>query len=351
MAARCLEKQGRSLLALSAVLPDQTRGQFREEREYIDEFKTWPNVAIRYVTAEGRGPFDGIEDYSQFVASPLRTSRSYLYREFEQIAFAGGTDVLLEGNMGEVGPTGYGMHRYTELALSLRWPSLFRELRQLRRVHGTRPVRFLAGRFRDLILPLPLPPRLPFVLLTPEFRRNGKARLPFRYSGRTLRGYHEASLRYALQQHATPRSQTMLSRVRMSEPLLDKRVLEFCLAVPSEMFIQNGYNRYLIRGALEGVLPERIRWRTDKAPLSPDYFVRFNSQLEKAKEFVAAIGPSDPVRSVIDVNRLWSMLKPVGPHSRSPSPEISSPERSTQSVSCGNSRSTDPELPQIHTQR
>ena len=88
--------------------------------------------------------------------------------------------------------------------------------------------------------------------------------------------------------------------------------------MPSDLCVRNGYNRYLIRGALDGILPRRVQWRTDKVPFSPDYFVRYNTQLGKAREFVAAIGPKDPVRSVIDVDRLWTMLQPVEPNSRSP---------------------------------
>jgi asparagine synthase (glutamine-hydrolysing) len=151
-----------------------------------------------------------------------------------------------------------------------------------------------------------------------DFVRNGKAQPPFHYRGPDVRGHQEATIRYVLSTHAFPRGQTAHGHLRTSQPMLDKRVLEFCLAVPSAMHVQNGYNRYLIRGALDGILPRRIQWRTDKVPFSPDYCVRYNAQLGKAREFVAAIGRNDPVRSVIDVDRLWTMLEPVEPNSRSP---------------------------------
>ena len=318
IAARCLEKRGRSVVAISAVLPEETRGQFKDERGFIDEFQSWPNIAIRYVTAEGRGPFDSIEDPSRFVVYPMRTSRFYLYEAFEQAALSGGADLMLQGNMGEAGPTCHADRHYTELAVKFRWPSLVRDLRKLREVRGTNPFRFLAGRFRDMLRPFPGWPAPPFVLLNSDFRRNGKVHPPFRYRGPDVRGYQEAMLRYRLRQHAIPRVQTAQGHLRTSEPLLDKRVLEFCLAVPSDLCVRNGYNRYLIRGALDGILPRRIQWRTDKVAFSPDYFVRFNAQLGKAREFVAAIGSTDPVRSVIDVDRLRPMLQPVGPNSRSP---------------------------------
>jgi hypothetical protein len=75
--------------------------------------------------------------------------------------------------------------------------------------------------------------------------------------------------------------------------------------------VRNGYQRYLIREALDGMLPRRIQWRTNKAPFSPDYFFRYNTQLEKARCFVAAISPRDPIRSVVDVERLKLLLRPA----------------------------------------
>jgi hypothetical protein len=75
--------------------------------------------------------------------------------------------------------------------------------------------------------------------------------------------------------------------------------------------VRGGYSRYLIRTALEGILPRRIQWRTDKKLFAPDYSARFNAQLGKACDFVAAIGPKDPVRSIVDVDRLKARLVPA----------------------------------------
>ena len=202
IAARCLEKRGRSLLAISAVLPEETRGHFKDERGFIDEFQSWSNIAIRYVTAEGQGPFDSIGDPSRFVVYPLRTSRSYLYEAFEQAALSGGADVLLQGNMGEAGPTCHADRHYTELAVKFRWPSLVRDLLKLREVRGINPFRFLAGRFRDILRPFPGWPAPPFVLLNSDFRLNGKVYPPFHYRGPDVRGYQEAMLRDRLRNAA-----------------------------------------------------------------------------------------------------------------------------------------------------
>jgi len=48
-------------------------------------------------------------------------------------------------------------------------------------------------------------------------------------------------------------------------PLLDVRLLQFCLALPSHMKINKGIKRNMIRQATQGILPDKIRLRDDKS--------------------------------------------------------------------------------------
>jgi asparagine synthase (glutamine-hydrolysing) len=66
LAARHLGAANREILAFSAVLPDGHAEGLQDERRYIDEFRSWPNVRIEYVTAPGKGPFDLIADPANF---------------------------------------------------------------------------------------------------------------------------------------------------------------------------------------------------------------------------------------------------------------------------------------------
>ena len=49
-------------------------------------------------------------------------------------------------------------------------------------------------------------------------------------------------------------------RVEYSYPLLDKRIVEFALGLPPEMYRQKGKGRFLFRHAVSGLLPEDIQW-------------------------------------------------------------------------------------------
>ncbi len=309
-AARCLERKNRQLTAVAAVLPEESKPQFSDEREFIDEFRAQPNVCIKYVNGRGRGPFDKLHDPDSFAVFPFRSSRSYLVEECEKAAIGSGAQSLLWGSDGELAVSSWGERYYVELALRLRWLKLFRELKVRHSYRNVNPFRRLAGEILDCVYPLRK--RRPLVLLAPGLSREHPSKPVWKSRTPSQRGFQLAQIRLWLSKHAMERGQPV-TLLRSSMPWVDKRILEFCLSVPPAMNIRDGYPRSLIRGALDGILPPRIQWRTTKAPFSPDYNIRYNAQLGMAREFVDAIGPRDPVRSVIDIERLRALVVPVEP--------------------------------------
>jgi len=47
-------------------------------------------------------------------------------------------------------------------------------------------------------------------------------------------------------------------------PLLDRRIVEFALSIPDYFFFKNGWKRYLYRTAMQGILPDEVRWHKVK---------------------------------------------------------------------------------------
>jgi asparagine synthase (glutamine-hydrolysing) len=47
-------------------------------------------------------------------------------------------------------------------------------------------------------------------------------------------------------------------------PLLDRRIMEFALSLPGQMFFRDGWKRWLYRTAMDGVLPDAVRWNPKK---------------------------------------------------------------------------------------
>ncbi len=47
-------------------------------------------------------------------------------------------------------------------------------------------------------------------------------------------------------------------------PLLDRRIVEFALSIPDFLYFQKGWKRYLYRTAMDGILPDQVRWHKVK---------------------------------------------------------------------------------------
>jgi asparagine synthase (glutamine-hydrolysing) len=54
-------------------------------------------------------------------------------------------------------------------------------------------------------------------------------------------------------------------------PFMDKRLIEFCLALPADQKLYQGWGRMVMRRGLEGILPEKVQWRGGKADLSANF--------------------------------------------------------------------------------
>ena len=47
-------------------------------------------------------------------------------------------------------------------------------------------------------------------------------------------------------------------------PFYDKRLIEFCLSVPADQKLKDGWTRSLLRRAMTGILPKEVQWRNHK---------------------------------------------------------------------------------------
>ncbi len=54
-------------------------------------------------------------------------------------------------------------------------------------------------------------------------------------------------------------------------PFFDRRLAEFCVALPHRQKIDNGWTRVIMRRGMEGLLPAKIQWRAGKIDFRPSF--------------------------------------------------------------------------------
>lgn len=323
VAAKILEKQNKQLQVFSAVLPPGDNGAMIDERYFIDQFRSFPNIVINYVTAPEKGFFSDLGPLENIIHSPNLMSRHYLYTAFVEGAQALGSNVILDGLGGEFGATFYGTGAYAEFFLKMRWGRLWHELKSRKALSGSS---IIADMKNQVIRPL-LPGKIIDALrgrnvglnkarehcIQPEFTEMLKARLTteslrMKSFSRDVSPFHRQNqLNMVRLKQNKAQGTANLGTVEARYPLMDKRLLEFCLSVPADLKVRNGYERYTVRAGLKNILPPEIQWRTSKVPFSPDYNRRYNNQIPQVKAFLMGISPTDPIRKVVDVEKLKTL--------------------------------------------
>lgn len=108
--------------------------------------------------------------------------------------------------------------------------------------------------------------------------------------------------------------------VETRHPFYDPRVLAYCVALPPDQKLRNGWTRFILRESMRGILPESIRTRTDKASLSPNFArnllqmedQRIVSLLDDAGGLLAQYVNLDTVRNAYragHVEAIWPVIQ------------------------------------------
>jgi asparagine synthase (glutamine-hydrolysing) len=208
---------------------------------------------------------------------PPYAPNHYLNNIAGQYARRAGVRVLLDGTGGD-STISRGRARYLELFFRGRAVTLARELRALADRRGSRESlpRLFLGNVAAPLMPRPL---LAFALrlrgreasdnpghrlLTPRLAAlAGTSRHRWFFSERSEH-------RWQLQSPMLTEGLELLDRTMAVSgaegryPFFDRRLAEYCLSLPADQKLADGYSRIVARRAMEGVLPPAIQWRAGK---------------------------------------------------------------------------------------
>ena len=242
-----------------------------------------------------------------------------------------GVEVLLSGWGGDEGISYNGRDTYRHLLRSGHAGTLWRELRERSRYPLAA---FLAEAARPLVSPgvaaaarrlrrgeWPFRKRVTFI--HPGFARRVRplpalaapSRAGMRY--RWLRFLESGGLSRRMEGWAASGAR---HGVEYRYPLLDRRVLEFALGLPPEQYRRGRWSRWLMRRALEPVLPPEVCWNTDKR--DPERSAALRDAVAEAlpvvRGMIEARGAPPPRARYLDLPRLLAHLDPERAGGRPP---------------------------------
>lgn len=310
-----LTQPGQELHTFSGTFPSLREVSDKvDETRYIEQVVAGTGVDAHYVAADAVSP---LFDFLWRGEEPIPAAAMYMDWTVLQAMSERGVRVLLSGNDGD-SVVGYGTAYLAELAWKGKWRSLLDELYALSRKLGVGRRTLLQQFVFPTFVPGPFyrawrrlredgaPEYDPRSVIRPEFaERVGLydhiRQLRDERPERSERKGHWHSLDSSLLTlllEIFARGCAHFS-IEPRYPFFDRRLVEFCLSLPGDQKLHNGWNRVVMRRAMEGMLPAEVQWRASKQDLGRNFNVRL---LEHERELLDEIvlGPSGGLDEYFD---------------------------------------------------
>ena len=333
MAADLLKRKDRGLTAFSCIpLPEfkvvPPKGQIYDESPYVEAVKkaAEPAIDARYVRARGLSFLTDLEEFFWLFCFPIRNPGYHPWMvSMNRQARKAKIRALLTGQRGNyffsAGAQGYVL----ELATSGHWWRLWTEISAHSRRVDSSCWRLLRNKVLYPLIPLGLlrywpwfkhgkrPPWWTLFPLNSEFARDMGPLQKRRAAGldpysRPRPQWREeaAQIAYASVNDLAfyENGQRLGSGLDVRDPTGDMRLVRFCLALPSEVFMRNGENRRMVRESMSGLLPEKVRTRTEFGFQGADLCLRMDPLRRDIAELLAQFRDSAQLRRYLDLPRL-----------------------------------------------
>jgi len=289
LAGPVVTAQGRKFIAVSSVMPEDYRGTIKHARKWVEMCRRhMPHLDVRYVTREGLDIFTFMEQGFLATDGGHSPNRYVTHAIFAEIAGAGAR-IVIDGHGGDYTVNPRVQNMLVRLLSKGQFRHFVAEFAAMRRhLRQSMKQTFVRNVLLQLVpaswMQVWIRHRNGLVLFGPTMPvsrqviegRSKHARSRFRWkSGESQRIGMERALRS--QQNARAQAFSVSGAaygLEFTQPFHDKRVVEFGLAIPEELYVKNGKTRYLARAALKDLYPPEYQ---DRPPgnddLGPDFLM------------------------------------------------------------------------------
>lgn len=243
-----------------------------DEQEYIDAVSDQTSSAINekiFPDLNDLNQGNILEKVIYHQDQPIRTASHFAQYKLYEAAGQRGLRVVLDGQGADEYLGGYGIFNWYHMhglfkesrfiSLSKEWNAMYRSS-DLRHYQIFKNLLYMTYRQNSPVM-------APFI--NPDWGKELIEENPMlppnqaRLSAKSL-SYHQlfnASLPYQL--HSADRN-SMCHAVESRLPFLDHQLVEYCYLLPDILKISAGKSKIVLREAMKGILPEKIRDRTTK---------------------------------------------------------------------------------------
>lgn len=283
-AAKTLQKENKRLHTYSSIpvadFNDYTpNNYFPDERPYIQAIVDYVGgIEDHYLSLENRNSYTDIDNWLDIIETPYKFFENsfWLRGAFEQ-ANKDGIGILLSGARGNFTISwGPALEYYAHLLKRMQWIRLARGLKTYSRNIGMGRKRLFSFISKQAFPRLNDEEDYPFpMLINPDFAKEMNAFEQLERYGVVADGFRGLTINHSREylinndfiwnsQGIADTNLSLQYGLSMRDPTNDIRVINYCMSLPLDQFINNGMDRALIRNATKGYLPDKVRLNQTK---------------------------------------------------------------------------------------
>jgi asparagine synthase (glutamine-hydrolysing) len=337
VAAKKLSKQNKRLKAFSSVPIGEyknksTKHYIFDESEYIEAISNYSgNIDVNYFRCEGKDSLINIDHFIYMLEQPYKVMQNTFWiNEIMESASQSGCKVILNGHFGNstISAGSFDVHART-LFRKGKLLTLLKEVKQF-----SSEMDESANRIGKVLIKTFLPFKLRKTVYRKLYKNHDKfssvivnPNLILKWSvesrfdkdnyNQIISKYYNfyESKKYLVNNlafshiGAIDTKMSLVNGISLRDPTRDKRVIEFCLSLDYDQFVRNGQERHLIRRAMEGILPDKVRLNTSRMGLQgPDWIERLEPKWKDIRRELEKMMEDKDIQTYIDCDKLKDKL-------------------------------------------
>lgn len=341
LASKELKKTNKRLKAFSSVPIDnyenhESNYYIPNESEYIEEIvKFTGNIDVMYCNSDGKDPLTDIDEHIEMLEQPYKITENLFWIEnLNKIAANQNCKVLLDGQYGNLTISSGDIltHLFT-LFKEFKLISMIKEINAFSKLLGVSRKQ-ICKKFFKIIIPYkirdkidkklnPSRDRFEYSIVKKELIDKWKVEERFDKEGinvLTPKYYDKYKLNKLVaeslgfsQRGAIETKLSLKYGIIRRDPTIDKRIIEFCISLPSDQFVKNGLERRLVREYMDGLLPDKVRLNMKRRGVqSADRVQRISSRWNEIREMLEEDLNNEKANEYIDINKLKKGLDSIG---------------------------------------
>lgn len=265
-----------------------------DERSYVNDVSEKYDLKVDYLPLNNLGC---VSEYPEAILhndEPPSLINGYIHSAIFKNLRANNIDILFDGYDGDTAVS-HGYEHLFELGRKFKFLRLFREYSYLHKLHGIDKVNYINA-IKQYSIKSYIPKR--YFWLKSKYASTSIAPLEWykrlnseimdppnfnevfnNYNGIPVPNLYSKNSQYAHYLDViNPTIEMSLNLINHSArkygidikfPFMDRKLIEFCLSIPSSQKLKNGVSRSLLRRSLKNIIPNSIYNRNTKSDLSP----------------------------------------------------------------------------------